>query len=43
MSWEDSLQDASFRGVTFDVVNTRDSASRDTAVYEYPYIDGGDV
>lgn len=43
MSWEDSLQDASFRGVTFDVVNTRDSASRDTAVYEYPYVDGGDV
>ncbi|WP_181240945.1 DNA circularization N-terminal domain-containing protein, partial [Enterobacter ludwigii] len=31
MSWEDSLQDASFRGVRFDVVNTRDSASRDIA------------
>lgn len=43
MSWEDSLQDASFRGVRFDVVNTRDSASRDIATYEYPYVDGGDV
>lgn len=43
MSWEESLQDASFRGVRFDVINTRDSTSRDTAVYEYPYVDGGDV
>lgn len=43
MSWETSLQDASFRGVGFDVINTRDSASRVTAVYEYPYIDGGDI
>ncbi|MEC3924647.1 DNA circularization N-terminal domain-containing protein [Citrobacter braakii] len=43
MSWEASLQDASFRGVGFDVINTRDSTSRVTAVYEYPYIDGGDI
>lgn len=43
MSWEDALQDASFRGVRIDVINTRDSASRDSATYEYPYIDGGDV
>lgn len=43
MSWEDSMQDASFRGIRFDVINTRDSASRDIAVYEYPYVDGGDV
>ncbi|EDN4425269.1 multidrug DMT transporter permease [Salmonella enterica subsp. enterica serovar Kentucky] len=43
MSWEDSMQDASFRGVRFDVINTRDSASRDIATYEYPYVDGGDV
>ena len=43
MSWEDSLQDASFRGVPFDVVNTRDSVSRDVATYEYPFVDGGDV
>ncbi|WP_250380534.1 DNA circularization N-terminal domain-containing protein, partial [Escherichia coli] len=25
------------------MVNTRDSASRDIATYEYPYVDGGDV
>lgn len=43
MSWEDALQDASFRGVRIDVINTRDSASRDIATYEYPYVDGGDV
>lgn len=43
MSWEDSLQDASFRGVQFDVIRTRDSASRDIATYEYPYVDGGDI
>lgn len=43
MSWEDSLQDASYRGVPFDVVNTRDSVSRDVAIYEYPFVDGGDV
>ncbi|HCT7632573.1 TPA: DNA circularization N-terminal domain-containing protein [Citrobacter koseri] len=43
MSWEDALQDASFRNVRFDVINTRDSASRDIATYEYPYVDGGDV
>ncbi|WPU22560.1 DNA circularization N-terminal domain-containing protein [Cedecea neteri] len=43
MSWEESLQDASFRGVNFDVLNTRDSVSRDISIYEYPYVDGGDV
>lgn len=43
MSWSDSLLDASFRGVRFDVVNTRDSANRDVAVYEYPYVQGADV
>lgn len=43
MSWEDALQDASFRGVRIDVINTRDSASRDIATYEYPFVDGGDI
>ncbi|HHG9999146.1 TPA: DNA circularization protein [Yersinia enterocolitica] len=43
MSWSDSMLDASFRGVKFDVINTRDSWSRDTAQHEYPYIDGADV
>ncbi|MGE4739752.1 DNA circularization protein [Yersinia enterocolitica] len=43
MSWSDSILDASFRGVRFDVVNARDSWSRDIAQHEYPYIDGVDV
>ncbi|QAX77800.1 multidrug DMT transporter permease [Yersinia hibernica] len=43
MSWSDSMLDASFRGVRFDVVNTRDSWSRDVAQHEYPYIDGADI
>ncbi|EOI6423972.1 DNA circularization protein [Yersinia enterocolitica] len=43
MSWSDSMLDVSFRGVKFDVVNARDSWSRDIAQHEYPYIDGADV
>lgn len=43
MSWSDSMLDASFRGVKFDVINTRDSWSRDIAQHEYPYIDGADI
>lgn len=43
MSWSDSILDASFRGVRFDVINARDSWSRDIAQHEYPYIDGADV
>ncbi|MEQ9860635.1 DNA circularization N-terminal domain-containing protein [Pectobacterium cacticida] len=43
MAWEDSLQDASFRGVKFDVINARDSAQRDMAQHEYPNLDGADI
>ncbi|AXH61269.1 DNA circularization protein [Providencia huaxiensis] len=43
MSWQTDLQNASFRGVTFDVYNTKDSISREVATHEYPFIDGGDV
>ncbi|MEX3688853.1 DNA circularization protein [Paraburkholderia sp. BR14263] len=43
MSWRDLLQDASFRGVTFDCVRTRDTAKRGLAKHEYPYLDGADV
>lgn len=43
MSWKTSLQVASFRGVTFDVIRTHDSAKRDLAEHEYPYKDGADV
>lgn len=43
MAWTDTLLDASFRGVTFDCLRTQDSAQRDTASHEYPYLDGADV
>ncbi|GKW40691.1 phage morphogenesis protein [Pectobacterium carotovorum subsp. carotovorum] len=43
MAWADSLQDASFRGVKFDVINARDSAQRDIAQHEYPNMDGADI
>ena len=43
MAWETDLQDASFRGVRFDVIRTRDNADRDTASHEYPYLDGADI
>ncbi|HCR3774642.1 TPA: DNA circularization N-terminal domain-containing protein [Morganella morganii] len=42
-AWRNDLQDASYRGVRFDVVNAQDSVSRDTSVHEYPFVDGGDV
>lgn len=43
MSWANSLQDASFRGVKFDVVRTRDGRQKATAAHEYPYLDGADI
>lgn len=43
MSWSESMQDASFRSVRFDVINTRDSVERALAQHEYPYLDGADI
>ncbi|PHM22528.1 DNA circularization protein [Xenorhabdus ehlersii] len=43
MSWRDDLQDAAFRGVKFDVLNTQDSMARDHEDHEYPFIDGATV
>lgn len=43
MAWKDDLLDASFRGVTFDCIDTRDTLSRDVAEYRYPYREGADV
>lgn len=42
-AWRNDLQDASYRGVRFDVTSAQDSVSRDTSVHEYPFVDGGDV
>nr|WP_051355237.1 DNA circularization N-terminal domain-containing protein [Edwardsiella hoshinae] len=43
MSWQDTLQDASFKGVRFDVLRESTSHGRDHADHEYPFIDGADV
>lgn len=43
MSWQDTLQDASFRGIRFDVLRVHDAVSRDLAEHEYPYRDGAEV
>ncbi|KGT95298.1 hypothetical protein NG99_04570 [Erwinia typographi] len=39
----DTLMEASYRGVPFDVVATRDTLARDTVNYAYPYHDGATV
>lgn len=43
MSWQISLQDASFKGIIFDCLGTDDGSSRAVARYEYPYVDGADT
>ncbi len=40
MGWAENLQNASFRGVQFEVLNTDEQISRDHAAYEYPFVDG---
>jgi prophage DNA circulation protein len=43
MAWENTLLDASFRGVSFEVVTTGDDIERAILVNEYPYVDGASV
>lgn len=43
MAWKDNLLDASFRGVTFDVLRTRDRGERALVEHEYPYRPGAEV
>lgn len=43
MAWKDTLLDASFRGVKFDVMNVTRSGQRAIAVNEYPYTAGADL
>lgn len=43
MAWKDDLLTASFRGVIFDCLDTRDTLSRDIAEYRYPYREGSDI
>ncbi|WP_375591712.1 DNA circularization protein [Chitiniphilus eburneus] len=43
MAWADNLQDASWRGVSFDAVATQDATQRDLAIHQYPYVPGADI
>lgn len=43
MAWKETLLDASFRGVPFDVQRTSDTIEKDTAHYASPYVDGEDI
>lgn len=43
MSWADNLQDASFRGIVFEVRTTRDAVQRSLVQYEFPYRDGAQI
>lgn len=43
MAWKDNLLPASFRGVGFEVLRTRDHGERAVVEHEYPYRDGGEV
>jgi prophage DNA circulation protein len=43
MAWKDNLLDATFRGIKFDVVKTRDALQWATVEHAYPYKDGADI
>lgn len=39
MAWKDDLQDASFRGVPFECITTKDAVSKSQAIHQAPYSD----
>lgn len=43
MSWNQSLLEASFRGIIFDCISTDDEVSRATSDHSYPYKNGGNI
>lgn len=43
MAWAQTLQDASFKGIVFEVVKIDDSSERAIAEHSYPYVDGSDI
>ena len=43
MAWNLTLQDASFRGVTFEVQSVEDRGEKALCVHEYPYRSGAEV
>jgi len=43
MAWSQTLLQASFKGITFDVESVSDATTRSVAMNEYPYTDGADA
>ena len=43
MSWKQNMQDASFRGVRFDVIRETTGRGRSVSRHEYAYVDGADL
>lgn len=43
MAWQDTLLDASFKGVKFDCARIQDEAQRDVQRHQYPYVNGEDT
>lgn len=43
MSWTNTLQDASFRGVPFEVLGVGDEGGKTLAVIQLPYVNGGNI
>jgi prophage DNA circulation protein len=43
MAWEQTLLDASFRGVSFEVLAVDDESARALGISTYPYVDGADI
>lgn len=43
MGWQDDLLDASFRGITFDVISTDDAASQPVPAHIIPNTNGGSI
>lgn len=43
MAWSETLLDASFRGIVFDIVSVGDDLERALAEHAYPYLDGADI
>lgn len=43
MSWSETLLDASFKGVAFDVIDDTLRGAHALAVHEYPFVQGADI
>lgn len=43
MAWENTLLEASYNGIVFDIVKTDDSSEHVIVEHSYPYVDGSDI